>query len=542
MHKNQFLPKNHYFYLILSCIGLIFSCASMRTPEGGPRDQTPPKVLRMEPKNYTTNFSGNKVTIEFDEYFNLQSEFKEFSISPEQEKPPILKKQKKNLLISFQDSLEKNTTYTLNFGNAIVDVNEGNILKNFTYVFATGPKLDSLSISGNVTNTETGKPELDATVFIIPIEKDSIFGIKKATIFTTTDSAGNYSLKNLRQDKYKIYALKETGGDKIYQQNTDEIAFLKDTIDLKQNIENIKLGIFKENSTTFRITDRKFNQDGSITFVFNQQLIKPELIVISSKSIEDNKLIRFSKNNDSAKVWLKDLTFDSIKMAIKSNAITLDTVTFTRDKKDTYTRIIQLTDNAQNGIINPFKPYKFFLNLPISNIDISKIKILEDSTAKTNYTIEKDSIDILAYSIKYPWKNKSIYNISFGENTFTENFGAKNKEIKKTIKLASKDEYATLKVTVNVPDSNKNYILELLNEKKEVISSNIITKKDTISYINYKAGIYYTRVVYDANKNGKWDTGNLKQQAQPEKIWYNPSEYSMKANWDREEILTIPKE
>ena len=535
------LINKQYFYGLFMGLGLICGCASMRSPEGGPRDKTPPKVLKMDPKNLTTNFIGNKVTIEFDEYFNLQNEFKEFSITPEQEKPPLLKKNKKNLIVSFQDSLEKNTTYTLNFGNAIVDVNEGNILKNFTYVFSTGPKLDSLNISGKVTNTQTGKPELDATVFIIPLSRDSIFGKKKASIYTSTDSSGNFKLSNLRQDNYKIYALKETNGDKIYQQATDEVAFLKDTIRLVKNIDTIKLGLFKETPSKFRIVDKKFNPDGSIDFAFNQQLIKPELTVISQKAIEDSKIIQFSKNSDSVKLWLKDLSFDSVKIVIKNDGKALDTVTFYRDKKDTYSRTIQLTDNSQGGSINPYKPYRFYLNFPLTKIDNTKIKILEDSIPKTNFTIEKDSINVLAYSIIYPWKNKSAYAITYGADAFTELFGTKNKEVKKTIKLASKDDYATLRVKVEVPETNKNYIIELLNEKKAVIRRDVIKQKETISYNNYKAGIYFIRVVYDANKNGKWDTGNIKEQTQPEKIWYDPAEYSMKANWDREAILTIPK-
>jgi uncharacterized protein (DUF2141 family) len=514
----------------------------MRSPDGGPRDKTPPVALKMEPKNMTTNFVGDKVSIEFDEYFNLQSEFKEFSISPEQEKPPLLKKQQKKLIVSFQDSLEKNTTYTLNFGNAIVDVNEGNILKNFTYVFSTGPKLDSLRISGKVTNPQSGKPEIDATVLIIPLSRDSIFGKKKASIYTSTDSSGNFKLNNLREDTYKIYALKETGGDKIYQQSTDQVAFIKEPIVLKKNVDTINLGLFKELPTTFRILDKKFNTDGSITFVFNQQLVKPEVSVIFPKIINENKIFQFSKNNDSLKLWLKDLSFDSVKIAINSEQKPLDTVTFTRDKKDTYTRTIQLTDNSQGGTINPFKPYQFFLNFPTSKIDITKIKILEDSIPRTNFTTEKDSLDVLAYSIVYPWKNKSTYIITYGADAFTELFGTKNKEVKKTFKLASKDDYASLKIKVDVPEPNKSYIVELLNEKKMVVRRDIITKKDTISYNNYLAGIYFTRVVYDINKNGKWDTGNIKEQTQPEKIWYDTKEYSMKANWDREEILIIPKE
>lgn len=542
MHNNERTFSKQSFYYLIIMIGSIYGCASMRTPEGGPRDKMPPVAVKMEPKNMTTNFLGDKVVIEFDEYFNLQSEFKEFTITPEQEKPPLLKKQQKKLVVTFQDSLEKNTTYTLNFGNAIVDVNEGNILKNFTYVFSTGPKLDSLSISGKVISTQTGKPELDATVFIIPLSRDSIFGKKKAPIYTSTDSSGIFKLSNLRQDTYKIYALKETNGDKIYQQMTDEIAFIKEPINLNKNIDTIKLALFKELPSGFRILDKKFNVDGSITFAFNKQLMKPEISVIFPKQIDESKIVRFSKNNDSLALWLKDLSFDSVKIAIRSDNKALDTVTFTRDKKDTYTRTIQLSDNSQAGLINPFKPYRIFVNFPLSQIDVTKVKILEDSIPKTNFTIEKDSLDILTYSLIYPWKPKSTYSITYGADAFTELFGTKNKEIKKTLKLASKDDYATLKIKIEVPESNKSYILELLNEKKQVIRRDIITKNDTISYVNYLAGIYFARIVYDTNKNGKWDTGNIKNQTQPEKIWYDPAEYSMKANWDREAILIIPKD
>lgn len=542
MSNNKAILNKQYFYYLIIGVSLIYGCASMRTPDGGPKDKTPPVVLKMEPKNMTTNFVGDKVSIEFDEYFNLQNEFKEFSISPEQERPPLLKKQQKKLIVNFQDSLEKNTTYTLNFGNAIVDVNEANVLKNFTYVFSTGPKLDSLSISGKVTNTQTGKPEIDATVFIIPLSRDSIFGKKKASIYTSTDSSGIFKLKNLRQDTYKIYALKENSGDKIYQQSTDEVAFIKEPIVLNKNVDTVKLAVFKELPGTFRILDNKFNTDGSMTFIFNQQLIKPDVSVVFPKIVNENKIVRFSKNNDSLTIWLKDLSFDSVKIAIHNDQKPLDTVTFTRDKKDTYTRTIQLTDNSLNGKINPFRPYQFFLNSPLALFDATKVKLLEDSISRTNFIIEKDSLDVLAYRLIYPWKNKSNYVITYGENAFTELFGTKNKEIKRTITLESKDEYASLRIKVEVPEPNKSYLIELLNDKKAVIRRDIITKNETISYSNYKAGIYFARIIYDTNKNGKWDTGDIKDQTQPEKIWYDPAEYSMKANWDREAILIIPKE
>ncbi|WP_379086723.1 Ig-like domain-containing domain [Pedobacter sp. UC225_65] len=513
----------------------------MRSPEGGPKDTTPPKVLKMEPKNYSTNFNAQKITIEFDEYFNLQNEFKEVSVSPEQDKPLILKKRQKKLEITFQDSLEKNTTYTINFGKAIADVNEGNIIKNLSYVFATGPKLDSLSISGKVINTLTGKPELDATVFILPLAKDSIFGKKKPSIYTTTDSSGNYTLSNLKKETVKIYALKETGGDKIYQQATDQIGFIKAPIELTKNIENVNIGLFKELASTFRIVDRRLNTDGSISFVFNQQLVKPELVVIDSKPIDESKIVHFTKNNDSAKVWLKDLSFDSLKFAIKSDGKALDTVMFTRGKKDTYTRIVQLTDNLEGGSLNPYKPYRLFLNSPIDKIDLTKIKFLEDSIPRTNFTLEKDSSNVLAYVLKYPWKKARPYIITFGEGTFTELFGTKNKEIKRTFKLANADDYGSIILTVEVPEPNKSYVIELVNEKKDVVYQEVITKNTKVNFINYRTGIYFVRVIYDDNKNGKWDTGNVKNQTQPEKIWYEPEERSIRANWTREHTMIIPK-
>ena len=229
--KAQIIP---IFLSLILGISSFIGCGTPGQLVGGPRDSIAPKVLKMRPENFKTNFNAEKIEIEFDEYFKIENEAKEFSVSPEFERQPTLKVRKKILEVSFQDSLEKNTTYTLNFGKSIADINEGNYIKNFTYVFATGPKLDSLGLSGRVTNAMTGAPEIEAVVMIFPLGRDTIFGKKKASIYTTTDSSGNYSLKNLRADTYKIYAIKEKSSDKIYQQATDEVGFLKDSVVLNE--------------------------------------------------------------------------------------------------------------------------------------------------------------------------------------------------------------------------------------------------------------------------------------------------------------------
>lgn len=542
MLKNETSSKKGILYLALFLTSLLLGCATMRTPEGGPRDKTPPKLLKAEPKDLTTNFNAKKIVLEFDEYIKLNNEFKEFSISPEQEKAPILKAKLKRLEISLQDSLEKNTTYTLNFGKAITDVNEGNAMKNFTYVFSTGPTLDSLSISGNVKNSLTGAPEIETTVFIFPLERDTLFGKKKPAIFTTTDSSGNYKLNNLKKGSYKVYALKEKGGDRIYQQVSDEIGFIKDPIVLdKSNLDSINLQVFKELAPTFRVLDRKLNNDGSINMIFNQQLKSPELTVTEPANVDLNKKVQFTKTNDSVRLWLADLSFDSVKVAIKDQGKVLGTERFTRGKRDTYARTIQVTDNLEGGALNPFKPLKLHFNFPIENIDISKITLLEDSIPRKGFTMTKDSTDLLSYNFTYKWKQKEQYILVFGEGAVTAIFNAKNKEIRKNFKLASTDDYGTLGLKVTVPDTTKNYILQLVNEKKDqVIFSESINTSKTITFTKYRQGIYFARIVYDTNKNGVWDTGDVLKGTQPEKIWYGPKELSIKANWDRNEELVIP--
>jgi len=538
--------KPQYFNLIiLIAIAVILEflgCASPQPITGGPQDKIPPKVLSMTPKNLTRNFNEKKIVIQFDEYFKIVDESKEFSISPELEKAPILKIKKKALEISIADTLEKNTTYTLNFGKAIADINESNVLKNFSYVFSTGLEIDSLSLSGKVTNGFTGEDEMDVTVFILPVERDTLFGKKRPSIYTLTDSSGNYKLNNLRKGKYKVYALKEVkgGGDKIYQQITDEIGFLKEPVTIDKNVENINLTVFKELAPEFRVTESKINTDGSISLSFTQQLKRPELTITDPPAIDAGKRVVFSKNNDTAKVWLNDLSFDSVKVAIKDEGKILQTVNLSRSKRDTYTRDLTPTDNAGTGKLNPFQRYTLKFPIPITGSDASKITLLDDSIKRTNFQLIKDSTDFLKYYITFPWKAKKSYDIKFAAGAFTGIFNSKNKEFIKKFTLDATDNYGNLALNVSVPDTSKSYIVEILNDKKALIKSYVIRSNIKLNFNNYPAAKYLIRVVYDENKNGIWDTGNVKSAVQPEKIWYSKDEISLRPNWDIENNLAIP--
>jgi uncharacterized protein (DUF2141 family) len=542
MNKMKLSSISKNLIVVFFAITVFYGCASIQQPQGGPRDTTPPKILKMLPENKTVNFKAEKVVIEFDEYYRIDNEFKEFSVSPEMPRPPVLKKKGKKLEITFPDSLENNTTYTLNFGKAIVDVNEGNVVKNLTYVFATGAHLDSLTIKGRVTNSFTGLPELDAIAFILPLNKDTLLGKKKPSIYTTTDSSGNYTLSNLRKDTYKVYAIKDKNADKIYQQSSDEIGFIKDSVVLSNNLDSMNMKVFKERATQFRIIDKKLGADGVISFTFNQKLKKPEVVVLEPPVLDVSKKIRFSKTNDSLKVWLTDLSFDSTKISIRDEGKLLQTTTLTRGKKETYLRNLMITDNVEGNNLNPNRPLKISVNLPIESADPKKIILLEDSIPVTDFKLEKDSVDFLSYYIRYPWKQKKEYNLKLSAGTFTAIFNTKNKDFTSIFKLFGKDNYGTLKVKVITPEKDKSYILDVVNENKIVINSLNIRQDTSVNFTNYKSGKYFIRITYDTNKNGIWDTGNVALRLQPEKIWDEPKELSIKPMWERNETINIPKE
>ncbi|HEY0176104.1 MAG TPA: Ig-like domain-containing protein [Pedobacter sp.] len=543
MTKNSLFKIKRILFIIFPGILFLAGCATIGAgPKGGPKDIKPPKVLTMIPKNLTRNFKSKKIDITFDEYFKLNDQAKQFSISPDVEILPTLKVKGKTLEITFADSLEKNTTYTLNFGKAIVDINEGNILKNFSYVFSTGADMDSLSIAGNIKDSQTGKPLIEGVAMIIPANRDTLFGKKKASIYSLTDSSGNYKISNLRAGTYKVYALKDMNSDKIYQQSSDEVGFIREPLVLKKDTQNVNMITFKEDAQVFRVNDRKLNNDGSIHMSFNQKLKNPDITVIEPKEIDVAKKVKFSKNRDSVRIWLNDMNFDSTKVSITDQGKLLQTVKFTRGKKDTYTRNVTATDNIEGNLLNPNKTLKLTFNMPVEAIDPSKITLLEDSVAQTNFSLVKDSTDFLSYDLIYPWKAGDLYDIKFSTGAFTGIFKAKNKEFTRKFELAKADDYGTLQVKIVVPEPNKQYLLEIVNEAKAIVNSLVVAKDTTVKFVKYRAGKYFIKIIYDTNKNGIWDTGNVKEGIQPEKIYNEPKELSIRANWDRNETITLPKE
>ncbi|MEO6522664.1 MAG: Ig-like domain-containing protein [Mucilaginibacter sp.] len=542
----SFNKKRVFFVqILLLAIALLvgIGCASIQRPLGGPRDKTPPKLLKATPVNQTKNFAAKTIQLDFDEYFKLANSYQEITISPDMPKAPEYNIKSKSLVIKLKDTLQKNTTYVINFGKAIADVNEGNILKNFTYVFSTGAHIDSLSVSGVVVNPLTQAKEKDVTVMLIPVKLDTAYyRKKKPAIYTTTDSSGVFKMSNLHEGVYKIYALKETNNNKIYDSDDEVIGFTKNLVHLKKDTSDIHLQLFKQVPEKLRPIERRIDQDGKLYFLFNKPIPNASVRILNDQ-LDAQKIVEFSKQADTATIYLKSMVFDSIKVSFLSNNVPLDTITLRRSQKDTYKRKILLDYNLSNDKLKPGSELQLKTNYPIASIDPGRITMTEDSVdvSETDFSIQRNPEDAKRFTLKYKWKPGRLYSIGFNEGSFIDIYGGKNARIVKKFDLDKPENYGKLILNVTVPDTGQ-YVVQLLNSNDVEVHSDIISKNTKLVYDNYSTTKYRIKVIYDTNHNGKWDTGNVKQGIQPENIWLFKKDIPLRYNFDVSQDIEIPKE
>jgi hypothetical protein len=534
---------SQFLMLVLVAI-LVFGCAVPQKPQGGPRDVNPPKLLKATPANQTHNFTAKSIQLDFDEFFKLTNQYQEINISPAQEKTAEFKTNKKSLIINFKDTLQKNTTYVINFGKAITDLNEGNVLKNFTYVFSTGTHIDSLNMSGTVINTLTQAREKDVTVMLFTLKQDSLlFGKKRPTLFTTTDTSGNFTLSNLHEGLYKLYALKETSQNKIYDNDVELIAFPSKIINLQTDSSDIQLKLFRQIPPKFKFIDHKFDLDGKVLLTFNKPLDNPVLHILYPPALDNDKYVEINKTRDTALMYLKNMDFDSLRVAVFDGNKPVDTTYMHKGRKESFTRAVTLSTNSDSrGLIKPGADFKIITNTPVIAFEPSLIVLNEDSTILDNYVFQRDTGTQKHFSIKYKWKQNTSYVLTINEGALTGFFGEKNKKVIKRFKIDKPENYSQLTLKISVPDTSKSYVVELLNDQNVLQRSDVIRKNASIVYRSILAAKYKVRVVYDDNRNGKWDPGSLKEKRQPENIWLDKSTIVLRPNWEAEEVIDVPRE
>ncbi len=216
-------------------------CANIIPPTGGDRDSLPPLLLKASPPDSSKGFKNKTISFTFDEYIELQSITENLIVSPTPEMPPLIESKLKTITIKIKDTLEDNTTYVYDFGKAIKDVNEGNVLENFSYIFTTGNVLDSLTLSGKVLLAETGGIDTTLIVMLHKSGVDSAVAKEKPRYIAKLDGKGNFHFRFLPAGTYYIYALKDENGTRHYGPKDQLFAFADQPVELKPNAPAITL-------------------------------------------------------------------------------------------------------------------------------------------------------------------------------------------------------------------------------------------------------------------------------------------------------------
>ena len=292
-------------------------CANIIPPTGGPRDSLPPRLAGVTPKDSSENFNAKKITFYFDEYVVVDNVHDNLIVSPLPKQEPMVEYKLRTVTIRIKDTLEENTTYTYDFGNAIKDNNEGNILRNFTYVFSTGTHIDSLGLSGRVLVAQTGMPDSTLFVMLHRSGDDSAVIKEKPRFIAKLDSAGMFHFRHLPAGNFYLYALKDEGGQKKYMSKRQFFAFADKPVNTAANNNGIVLYAYTEKEEDKRpVTttpkpaakpDKDKEKDKRLKFSLNlennQQDILGKLVFTFNDPL---------KNFDSSKVRFTDEAFNPV--------------------------------------------------------------------------------------------------------------------------------------------------------------------------------------------------------------------------------------
>ena len=301
-------------------------CGQIGMPTGGPRDSIPPRLVSASPKLNSTNVSGNKITLTFNEYVDLKEVQTNVLISPLPKKQPSIDYKLKTVTVKLKDTLLPNTTYSINFGNAIVDNNEGNPLKDFVYVFSTGNQIDSFTFSGKVVIAESGKVDSTLTALLYRKTDDSAVQKRRPDYIARLDSGGNFTFVNLPAGIFNVYALKDGDGGKTYNSKKEIFAFEDAPVTVSEKTEPVVLfasALEKEKektTTTKRVLAKKLMYT-TTSGPQGQDLLTPFEITFNNpiKKFDPSKLILKDTNYKpvQAPAWVIDSTRTKISLAVK---------------------------------------------------------------------------------------------------------------------------------------------------------------------------------------------------------------------------------
>ncbi len=587
--------------LVVFSVLTIWGCANRGGgPQGGPKDTTPPKLLKCTPENGATNVSSNKIQLTFDEIVLVQNTFEKVVISPPQTSMAIIKAAGQKVNVELQDTLKENTTYTIDFTTSIVDNNERNELDGFTFSFATGDFIDTLKLSGTIVDAETLNPMPNLIVGIHSNLNDTAFTSIPFDRITKTNAEGNFTISNIKEGQYHVFALSDIGNNYYFDIPTEQIAFndsvytpictteiVYDTIshyaviDSANNIVDSTQLIVDSIVTKYNYV---YTPNDVVLFAFteknNRQYLskssRPERykLVLEFGNMCDTLpkfrplnfadsiftyILQESTNKDTLVYWLTDT------LAWQQDTLKIETTYQKRDdsvywQTDTITflyRAPKVSNKKKKDEVKKVEYHKLKSNNSVS-FDVYVPLVLEfdmptemtpnDTTwYRLQEKVDTIWVDLeakllkcdsmgLRYEIRHEWKPATDYQLVIDSALFTSFVGLTTNTETLGLKTKSLEAYAVL--IFELINYTGKEVIQILNKEDNVVRQQLASdSKVRFDYMD--PGVYYARLFIDENGNGKWDTGDYSENLQAEKVYYYPYDMELRAFWDVEEVWNI---
>ena len=541
------------------------ACATIVSPSGGPKDVTPPKMVSSQPLGFSTNFNGNKLVLTFDEYVQLKTPEKFLLISPPLSKLPDIKLKGHSVVVKIEDSLRSNTTYNFYFGEAIVDLAESNPIPNFNFAFSTGPEIDSLSLSGNVTDAFTRMPAKGTLVELYKDFSDSI-PMKNIPVYVSrTSDNGNFHFNSLASGKYCVVALVDGNNDYMYNLPTEMVGFSTDSVEPYYNAINlndsvavkktdlktqklVSINIFAEPDSTQRILKSVIASKNKLLLAFRYPTKSPQFRPLNIPDSLPWAIQEWNRTNDTLNAWLLNMP-DTLKLQVANNGTVIDTVRIStamkatgKSKDKAKATPLSYSTSLNNRTLGYNKPLLLTFVNPVKESDFKKLvctsRVLKDTNTFTPVLQFTDSIH-RHLLISYAWNSTDKYDIYIPKRTFTDIYSDTCDSTHVSFEMRKIEDYGTFAVSINRKDNSYPVIIQLLTDKGAFLDQRIITTEKRADFGLLLPGKYGLKAIMDVNANGRWDTGVFIRKIQPERVLVHPKIFEIRPNWEEEETWDL---
>ncbi len=537
------LSLSFFVLLLVSSFFGLQRCATPSPPRGGDIDSLGPVlVLDESTPNFQTNFRPDRIELTFDEWVELDFQ-QEIVISPPldlgADNRPELRR--RTLLIPLEGvELRDSVTYVVNIGSAVKDLNEGNPTENLRFVFATGPVLDTASVSGRVVDEFTGDPLEGITVTLYSNLSDSAVYRENPTYFANSTEEGEFTISNVRPGAYRVVALQRNPGATNYYPDYDgvfppvAVGFQDSIITVTDDDNPIGEVRVSPIPITPLATEVSTEQYGMIKIGVNQAAEKVDIRT-------GREYIR-NDFNDTLRLYYRQPAADTIYLG--RDSIYSDTVVISTDEIGDEPVLPLTAVGRTSGKVNPGEGIRFIFNRPLTAVDTSRVRLYRDTFPDpVAYTYGIDTLDPAELTVRAAWSEASPYFIELLPGAVTDWFGTSNVDtLERSLNVAAVEEFGVLVVSLQNINPTLDYILRLVNPEGEVIVGTrryIHQRFEYIAdYVSLPPGNYLVELIYDSNSNERFDSGDLRFGRQPEAVQRFEIE-ELRANWEVEKLIDL---